>query len=173
MAYYGDRLDSLSLMQPIRASGKIVLRRAVSDSTTLLGFFHSKRSMQVNPSQSSGIPDDFLGVAIEGPSREGFFLYPQYRFADKLQGVDRGPERPVIMPDGRSHDWSLRYEPGKDGAVGRIIVSLGKQKTILLMDAKHHSPTTVFDRFGIITTWVDGNGQQIYFDDLSYTFSHK
>ena len=173
MAYYGDRLDSLSLMQPIRASGKIVLRRAVSDSTTLLGFFHSKRSIQVSPSQSSGIPDDFLGVAIEGPSREGFFLYPQYRFADKLQGVDRGPERPVIMPDGRSHDWSLRYEPGKDGAVGRIIVSLGKQKTILLMDAKHHSPTTVFDRFGIITTWVDGNGQQIYFDDLSYTFSHK
>jgi len=27
-----------------------------------------------------------------------------------------------------------------------------------------------FNRFGIITTWIDGNGQRIYFDDLTYTF---
>jgi hypothetical protein len=26
-----------------------------------------------------------------------------------------------------------------------------------------------FDRFGIVTTWIDGNGQMIYFDDLTYT----
>jgi len=173
IAYYGDRLDNLSLRQPIRASGKIVLRRGVSDSTTLLGFFHSKRSMQVNPSQASAIPNEFLGVAIEGPSRHGFFLYPQYRFAGHLQGVDRGAERPVIMPDGRSHDWSVRYEPGKDGGGGRIIASLGGQETVLLMDRKHSSPTTVFDRFGVITTWIDGNGQQIYFDDLRYTASQE
>ena len=40
-----------------KASGKVVLRRAVSDSTTLLGFYHAERSQQVNPSQSSGFPD--------------------------------------------------------------------------------------------------------------------
>ena len=28
---------------------------------------------------------------------------------------------------------------------------------------------TAFDRFGIITTWIDGNAQRIYFDDLQYT----
>ena len=28
----------------------------------------------------------------------------------------------------------------------------------------------MFDRFGIITTWIDGNSQDIYFDDLSYTW---
>ena len=173
MAYYGDQVGDLSLMKPIRASGKIRLRRGVSDSTTLLGFFHSKRSMQVNPSQASGIPNEFLGVAIEGPSRHGFFFYPQYRFAENLQKVDQGSERPVIMPDGRSHDWSLRYEPGKGASGGRITVSLGKQQTVLPMDAKHRSQTTRFDRFGIITTWVDGNGQQIYFDDLSYTSEQK
>ena len=27
----------------------------------------------------------------------------------------------------------------------------------------------ILDRFGIVTTWVDGNGQTIYFDDLTYT----
>ena len=26
-----------------------------------------------------------------------------------------------------------------------------------------------FDRFGLVTTWVDGNGQQVYFGDLTYT----
>jgi hypothetical protein len=26
-----------------------------------------------------------------------------------------------------------------------------------------------FDRFGLVTTWVDGNGQRVYFDDLTYT----
>ena len=30
-------------------------------------------------------------------------------------------------------------------------------------------PGVLFDRFGIVTTWIDGNGQSIYFDDLTYT----
>ena len=39
------------------------MRRGVSDSTVLLGFYHSKDSMEVNDSQSSGWPKGFLGVA--------------------------------------------------------------------------------------------------------------
>ena len=38
------------------------------------------------------------------------------------------------------------------------------------MPAGHRMPEAHFDRFGIITTWVDGNSQTIYFDDLTYTF---
>jgi hypothetical protein len=26
-----------------------------------------------------------------------------------------------------------------------------------------------FDRFGLVTPWIDGNGQHVYFDDLRYT----
>src|SRR5262249_10834860 len=40
LASYGDRLAELSLVKPLKASGKVSLRRAVSDSTTLLGFYH-------------------------------------------------------------------------------------------------------------------------------------
>ena len=29
--------------------------------------------------------------------------------------------------------------------------------------------TYVANRFGILTTWVDGNGQNLYLDDLTYT----
>ncbi|MFO0846701.1 MAG: hypothetical protein U0797_30755, partial [Gemmataceae bacterium] len=60
MAAYGDRLSELTLDKPLRASGKVCLRRGVTDSTVLLGFYHSKESMTSNPSQSYGLPRGFL-----------------------------------------------------------------------------------------------------------------
>ena len=33
----------------------------------------------------------------------------------------------------------------------------------------HRAAGARFDRFGLITTWIDGNGQLVYFDDLRYT----
>src|SRR5262249_42268701 len=75
LAYSGDRLEPLTLERPLRASGKISLRRGVSDSTSLIGFFHSRDSVSVSNEQNNGFPMNFLGAAIEGPSREGFFLY--------------------------------------------------------------------------------------------------
>ena len=49
MACYADRLESLSSDKPLRASGKVCLRRGVSDSGVLIGFFNSRESMQSNP----------------------------------------------------------------------------------------------------------------------------
>src|SRR5262245_61690142 len=69
LAAYGDRLSLLTLEKPLKASGKVALRRGVSDSTTLLGFYHSTDSLEVNPSQSSGWPRSLLGVVVEGPNR--------------------------------------------------------------------------------------------------------
>ncbi len=56
MAYYADRLSDLTLAKPLRASAKVCLKRGVSDSSVLIGFFHSKDSTAVTPSQDSGIP---------------------------------------------------------------------------------------------------------------------
>ena len=169
LAYYADRLDPLSLAKPFQARGKISLHRGVSDSTTLIGFFNSQRSAKVTDSQASGIPDHFLGLAIEGPSRDGFFLYPLYRFHEDANGDDRSSNRPPILPNGKSHDWTLQYAPDGAAGNGQITVSLDGKKTILKLQPGHRSKPSRFDRFGIITTWIDGNGQQIYFDDLTYT----
>src|SRR5262249_55561916 len=111
LAYYGDRLAELTLAKPLQASGKVCLRRGVTDSTTLLGFFHSKDSVAVNPSQAVGLPRNFFGVAVEGPSREGFCFYPLYRLGDK--GPRNAPPASAlhILPDGKPHDWTLRYDP--------------------------------------------------------------
>ena len=121
MASYGDRVGPLTLDRPLRASGKVVLRRGVSDSTTLFGFYHSERSLAVNPSQGSGFPEGFLGVAVEGPSREGFFVYPVYRMAG--DGRATPGARPAAHP-ARRHAPRLvpgvrpgrRERPGADRA---------------------------------------------------------
>ena len=169
LAAYGDRLSLLTLEKPLKASGKAALRRGVSDSTTLLGFYHSTDSLEVNPSQSSGWPRSFLGVAVEGPSREGFLFYPAYRVRGDGQGNAGGDNRPHILPDGKSHDWSLEYDPAAAGGHGRIVVTFdGKPVTLDLGDG-HRKAGARFDRFGLVTTWIDGNAQRVYFDDLTYT----
>jgi hypothetical protein len=169
MAYYADRLQELTLEKPLRAAGKVSLRRGVTDSTVLLGFFHSRDSVAVNPSQESGLPVSFLGVAIEGPSREGFFFAPAYRVPGGGRGAF-GRGGPHIYPDGASREWSLRYAPAEAGGRGRITVTLGGRSASLDLGPGHRGAGTRFDRFGLVTTWIDGNGQQVYFDDLTYTW---
>jgi hypothetical protein len=103
MAYYGDRLRPLTLDKPLRASGKVALRRGVTDSTVLFGFFHSRESMRVSAAQVSGLPESFVGIAIEGPSREGFYFYPAYGLTHEAHsgGLPMTAEPPHILPDGR------------------------------------------------------------------------
>lgn len=76
MACYGDRLSELTPERPLKASGKVTLRRGITDSSTLIGFYHLKDSMRVNPGQDLGCPENFIGAVIEGPSSEGFNWYP-------------------------------------------------------------------------------------------------
>jgi hypothetical protein len=165
MACYGDRLDELRLDKPIRASGRVCLLRGVTDSTVLIGFYNSQASMKSNPSQDAGLPAHFLGVSIDGPSREGLFFAPAFR-GDVGGGGVSFKDAPYIYPDATSHDWTLEYTPTPGG--GRITVSLdGKTTRMDLKNPGKGRPR--FDRFGLITTWIDGNGQTLYFDDLTYT----
>src|SRR5262249_143753 len=148
MAYYGDRLAELTLERPLRAGGKVSLRRGVTDSTVLLGFFHARDSTASNPAQDSGLPRDFLGVMIEGPSRGGFYFRPAYRLHSGTEGYGRGPDLAHILPDGAAHTWSLAYTPAETG--GRIIVQFDGTTTRL--EFPDRGANTHFDRFGLITT---------------------
>ena len=169
LAAYGDRLATLTLDKPLKASGKVALRRGVSDSTTLLGFYHSEDSLEVSPAQSSGFPKSFLGVAVEGPSREGFLFYPAYRVRGDGQGYANGADRAHILPDGKSHDWALTYDPAAGAGRGRVTVTFDGKAVALDLGAGDRKTGARFDRFGLITTWIDGNAQRVYFDDLTYT----
>jgi hypothetical protein len=154
----------------MRASGKIALRRGVSDSGVLIGFFDSSQAMQSNPSQDSGLPRGFLGLSTDGPSREGFYFAPTYRFGEHARGAPPDAEPPHIYPDGATHDWSLEYSPSAGAGRGRITVTLDGQRVSLTLAEGHKSLPDRFDRFGIVSTWVDGNGQTLYLDDVTYTY---
>ena len=70
--------------------------------------------------------------------------------------------------DGKARDWSLAYDP--EGR-GRVTVTLDGKSVKLDLAKGHREAPARFDRFGLITTWIDGNGQRVYFDDLTYTSS--
>ncbi|WP_428937935.1 hypothetical protein [Fontivita pretiosa] len=172
MAYYGDRIGPITLDKPFRASGKVAFTRGVSDSGATIGFFNSKTSMEVSDRQDSGMPKSTVGVTIEGPSSEGFFFYPCYRVNGDGQGSAGRAQPPLqIYPNGKSHDWSLEYDPdGADGR-GRITVTLDGRSVTCDLAEGHKQIGATFDRFGIITSWIDGNATNVYFDDLTYTVS--
>ena len=52
---------------------------------------------------------------------------------------------------------------------GRIIVTLDGKSATLDLGKNDKTTGARFDRFGLVTTWIDGNGQHVYFDDLTYT----
>ena len=169
MAYYGDRVGPLALDKPIRASGKVALRRGVSDSTTLFGFFNAAAAMRSNPSQNQALPQGVLGINIEGPSSEGFCFYPVSRLPGR-DGMFSPDLRSVrILPDGAAHEGSRDYDPAGAAGRGRVTVTLDGRSIGLDLAEGDKARGATFDRFGIVTPWIDGNGQVVYFDDVSYS----
>ncbi len=169
MACYGDKIGPLTLDKPIMASGKIAMTRGVTDSTTLFGFYNAADSMKKTDSQSNGVPESVLGVHLEGPSSEGFLFYPVYHAKGAGNALPPTREFSFIYPDRKSRDWSMKYDPDGAGGNGQITVTFdGTTKTFDLKPGDKSRGTT-FDRFGIVTSWIDGNSQDVYWDDVTYT----
>ena len=179
MNYYGDRIGVLSLEKPLKASGKISYRRGVTDSATLIGFFHAPTSVTIDPETPkapkgwiSYLPKNFFGVAIKGPAREGFYFHPTYRLNDDRGGGNPGgpiANCPRLNPDELAHDWSFEYSPTAVGGKGQITVTVDQQSVTMDMAEGHKMAGAQFNRFGIVSNGVDGNGQVVYLDDLIYT----
>jgi hypothetical protein len=148
----------------------VALLRGVSDSSVLIGFFDSRASTASSPSQESGLPKHFLGISTDAPSREGFYFSPTYRIADAAHNASTFETPPRLYPDGTSRAWTFEYSPGGGNGNGQITLTLDDREIQLSLNAADRAAAARFDRFGIITTWVDGNSQSIYFDDLRYTF---
>jgi hypothetical protein len=171
MAFYGAPLETLTLAKPLKASGKVALRRAVSDSDVLLGFFHSEHSLDSGASDRIGTPPDFLGVSIGGPSREGFMFLPSYRLHNTER--DTAGHGPYLLPKGAPHNWTFEYAPATTTTAGSITVTLDGERATLPLPREHQGMGAHFNRFGLISTHTDGNGQHIYFDDVTYTWTQE
>jgi acetyl esterase/lipase len=173
MACYGDRVGPLTLDRRLKASGRIAMTRGVSDSTTFFGFYHSQTSMRQNESQNDGVPEGVLGIHIEGPSSEGFKFYPVTRMKEARSTIGTVRDFPTIRPDRQSHDWSFEYDPNGAGGNGTIQIMLDEKTGVLPLGDGDKSRSVAFDRFGIVTSWIDGNSQNVYLDDITYTVSQE
>ncbi len=48
-------------------------------------------------------------------------------------------------------------------------MSLDGQSVSLAVEDAAGDSGTELDRFGIVTSWIDGNSQDVYWDDVTYT----
>jgi hypothetical protein len=173
MAFYGGPLNqTLDLTRALHADGKVTFKRGVTDSTVMFGFFHNTDSVRVSTAQANGTPEDWLGAVIEGPSSEGFNFYPSYKtdLESNGSGGSRGDGNPpYIYPDSAVHNWTLDYDPNGSSGLGRIVVSLDGQQQTMTLNSGDKAIGAHFNRFGFITPQVDGNGQTVFLDDITYT----
>lgn len=169
MSALGDAVGPLTLERPLRVSGRVALTRGVSDSTTFFGFYNSTDSLRRNDTQNESIAECVLGIYIEGPSSEGFCFYPVYRAKGGGGGYAPPREGPRILPNGAGHDFLFEYDPAGAGDRGRITVALDGKTVGLDLGEGDKLRGSRFDRFGLVTTWIDGNSQSVYWDDLTYS----
>jgi hypothetical protein len=57
--------------------------------------------------------------------------------------------------------WALEYSPTAAGGRGQIAVTLGKQSVQLALGKGHRTIGARFNRFGLISTWLDGNRRHL------------
>jgi hypothetical protein len=162
-AYYAAKTGPLTLDDELMASGKIAFNGAGSDSAVYLGWFNSASKTNKVAADHQEPQSNILAVLLEGPSDVGHYFRPAYSSA-RGRGIiqDNGP---ILRPDGRVHQWSLRYSPHS----GEITVQLDGETRTLVLDPEHRKQGATFDRFGLFNLQVGGHFVDIALDDLKYT----
>ena len=146
--------------------GKISFNGAGSDSGVYLGWFDSRSKTNKIVSDHEQPQRNILAILIEGPSRIGHYFRPQYRTATGDGELKQGG--PIIRPDGRVHQWSIKYSPRAADGLGAIEVQLDGKLETLALKPEHRKQGASFDRFGFFNLQVGGHFVDISLDDLSY-----
>jgi hypothetical protein len=165
-AYYGAKIETLTLEDELRASGTIAFHGAGSDSGAYLGWFNGESKQDPNVREQES-PKNILAILIEGPSRVGHYFRPEVRTAT---GAGLAAQSgPIIRPDGKAHRWELRYAPVPADGSGRITVTFdGAEQTIILKPEQRRAGAK-FDRFGLFNCQTGGHFVDVAVDDIAFT----
>jgi hypothetical protein len=110
---------------------------------------------------------DFIGIHLEGPTGIGHYFRPAVYSSSKQRfGPDQGP---ILVPDGRSHTWSLTYDPAGSGGRGVMRVTLDDKTAEFILPAGAKQAGATFDRFGILNVRNGGGRVKLFLDDLEFT----
>lgn len=191
--YYGDDVGTLTLDDPLFASGSITFPRFSVDSGLHLGWF--------NAAEQGWPPRNFVGAYLDSYTPTGRFITPMYGTSEARRaesqdnsgaaffGAAAGGWDLLFYPDSRVYYWSLQYDPLALQGRGTVTVSLNANSpTPVLRFAPHTSwrfetrsitlplqpgdrkRGAVMNRFGVFNM-QDNNGKEClsYLDNLSYT----
>jgi hypothetical protein len=139
------------------------MTRAASDSGVYLGWFDADAGGEP--------PNGFIGIIIEGPSRIGHYFRLVYRNQDGLG--DDSETGPIIMPDGKKHNWTLAYDPDANRGDGALRATLDGEVVVLPLKPDHKTKSKMLDRFGFRTMRKGGHYLTLYVDDLKYTVGQQ
>ena len=165
-AYYAAKVGNLSLTNQLHAFGKLAFLAAGSDSAVYLGWFNAASKTNKNTPHHLEPQRNFLAILIEGPSQVGHYFRPVYANAEGIGAMKESG--PLIKPDGRVHNWSLRYHPSPSGG-GEIIVMLDDSLQRFPVRSDHQDVGATFDRFGFFNLQRGGHFVEVYADDLAFT----
>ena len=169
--FYADRVEPLTLDQPLSASGKIVLTRGATDSDFYFGWFQSDGwRPPIGTADRSTTP--YIGVIIGGPGHSGHYFRPGYSGKKEQQNaVGPGYNRPGphLRPDSKPREWTLTYDPAGNKGHGSIRATLDAEAATLDLAPGVKAQGITLDRFGLFTWRPDGNSNDVFFDDLTYT----
>jgi len=154
-AYYADEVGRLTLDNSLFASGRLTALQASSDSGFLIGWFDKDKL--------GWPPQDFLGAAIEGPSRAGHYFRLMYHTSRGALG--ESVSNPLVFPNNTVYRWEMAYDPKSHTFTGRLAGG-AEISTTLPADAEAE-----FNRFGIVNIQAGGHEITAYLDDLTYTAS--
>lgn len=170
-AWYGGKVDGLTLDDELIASGTIAFTRQGSDSGAWLGWFNGAEKSKRNAPESKMPANSFLAISIAGPSRVGHYFVPGYR-DEKGEGVI-AESGPLIRPDGKPHRWTLHYDPNAAGGKGRIDMTFDDQKLAVELRPEDRKRGATFDHFGLFNPQEGGHYVELFVDDLEYTARKK
>jgi hypothetical protein len=74
---------------------------------------------------------------------------------------------PVVLPDGTTHDWPIRYVPV--GAGGRLTVTWDGREQPLEVPADHRRQGAKLDRFGLFNIQSGGHHDRLTLTDRRFT----
>jgi len=170
-AYYADEIGMLTLEDPLMFSGQIAFVAGGTDAGMAFGYFNSTNQMTEFKLEQGGeagapLPNTLL-VAIEGPTRIGYYFSAQLCPADRARNSHS--DGPIFVPDAQRHSFTCKYDPEDNGGSGRITLTLdGKQYTHNLTQEQRKAGA-YFDRFGLLNMRRGGKYVEVYLDDLAYT----
>lgn len=173
-SFYATPTGKLSLDDPLRASGKILMSSAAADSGFSIGWFNADAKRNKQTPEYELRSTDYLAAMIEGPSRIGHYFRAAYSNSAGQGIIDSedtpgSGSLPILSPDSRVHDWQLNYDPEAAEGRGEIeIVFDGLHRKFSLRPGDRKLGA-IFDRFGLFNIQAGGHHVLFAFDDLSFT----